>query len=79
MIIPKYHKEVNHYAVKFLEDFYANLDCFDNVSELNLKDRNMINEILTRYYCAFFTLMHQENKKLMHHPELADDFNFILV
>lgn len=22
MIIPKYHKEVNHYAVKFLEDFY---------------------------------------------------------
>lgn len=77
MIIPKYRKEVNHYAVKFLEDFYGNLDCFENVTDLNLKDRNMINDVVTRYYCTFFTLMHQEDKKLMHHPELATSFNFI--
>jgi len=77
MIIPKYSKEVNSYAAKFLKDFYANLDCFEDVSDLNLKDRNMINDVLTRYYCTFFTLMHQEDKKLMHHPELATSFNFI--
>lgn len=53
MIIPKYNKNVNRYAVKFSDDFYAALDFIDNASELNIKDRNMINDVLTRYYCVF--------------------------
>lgn len=77
MIIPKYRKEVNNYAIKFLDDFYATLDCFDNASDLNIKDRNIINDVIIRYYCVFFTLMHQHDNNLMRHPELASNFNFI--
>lgn len=77
MIIPKYRKEVNSYAIKFLDEFYATLDCFDNASDLNIKDRNIINDVIIRYYCAFFTLMHQHDNNLMRHPELASNFNFI--
>lgn len=77
MIIPKYNKNINRYALTFLDDFYASLACLEEVSDLNLKERNIINDVLTRYYCVFFTLMHQDNKKLMHHPELATSFNFL--
>lgn len=75
----KYNKDINNYASQFVQNFYENLDATEYVSTLNLKDRNNINDVLIRYYSYFFMLIHSKDKKLMHSPELATDFNSIFI
>ena len=76
MIIPKYNRALNSYAQKFIDNLYENLEIHYNVNEiLDIKKRNIINQITARYYCIYFSAMHKDNYKLKHHPELADKFN----
>ncbi len=78
MIIPKYKKHINRFAINFLDIFYETLENNFSGYELNLKDRNTINKIITRYYSIAFITVHSEDKNLLYHPELADKFNTFL-
>ncbi len=42
MIIPKYKKHINRFAINFLDIFYETLENNFSEYELNLKDRNII-------------------------------------
>ena len=79
MRIPNYKKYVNHYTQDFLDQFW---DLFNTVSEtdkINLKERNNINQIISKYYSMFFYVFHQNEPKLLHFPEYALDFNVMFL